>query len=202
MKSVSRSSATTRDELEALVRAYRHVHEEHRRAHADGRVRRHLEARLRELDGRFEGLLGIWVPEDGAKAAWRAHLHGDAPEPPQPLGEQPLVFRGLAETGSTLEIRQRADGDRDVALDGRVVERLQGDEPLLEPLTDAVRIEDVEFHETLAASEAALGALEGFVGARERGPPWQHAAELLADGLIDRDFALTERGRRALARRS
>ena len=36
----------------------------------------------------------------------------------------------------------------------------------------------------------------------ERGesPPWEHASELLEDGLIDVHFALTPRGHRALAR--
>jgi hypothetical protein len=28
------------------------------------------------------------------------------------------------------------------------------------------------------------------------GPPWEWASELFADGLIDMDFSLTERGKR------
>lgn len=33
-------------------------------------------------------------------------------------------------------------------------------------------------------------------------PPWDFASELLADGLIDVHFALSPRGRRALASRA
>ncbi len=32
-------------------------------------------------------------------------------------------------------------------------------------------------------------------------PPWEHARELVAGGIVDTTFALTPRGRRALARR-
>jgi hypothetical protein len=35
----------------------------------------------------------------------------------------------------------------------------------------------------------------------DESPPWEHAAELLADGLIDTNAALTPRGRRVLSRR-
>jgi hypothetical protein len=55
-----------------------------------------------------------------------------------------------------------------------------------------------EFEEIFDVSPEALQALTEFVE-REGNPAWEHAAELLADGLIDVHFELTPRGRRALA---
>ena len=125
-----------REELEAIVGGYRHLQEEHRRAHAEGRVRHHLGTQLRELELRYERLLEEWVPEEEVRVGWREHLYGDAPAPAQPPMERRLVFRGHAENGSVLEIRERADGDYDVDLDGQLVERLDGrEEPLRESLT-------------------------------------------------------------------
>jgi hypothetical protein len=54
--------------------------------------------------------------------------------------------------------------------------------------------------ETFGADPAALKALADFYEQEGSHPPWQHAAELLRDGLIDVHFDLTPRGRRALAR--
>jgi hypothetical protein len=54
----------SRDELEAIVAEYHHLREEHRRSRAGGRVRRHADARLRELQLRFERLLDEWAPRD------------------------------------------------------------------------------------------------------------------------------------------
>jgi len=48
------------------------------------------------------------------------------------------------------------------------------------------------------AAPSALRALRDF-RASGGDPPWQHTSALLSDGLIDPDFALTARGRRALA---
>jgi hypothetical protein len=56
-----------------------------------------------------------------------------------------------------------------------------------------------EFIEPFSASPEALRVLAEFSEGEAAWPPWDHAAELLADGLIDTNFALTPRGRRALA---
>jgi hypothetical protein len=63
-----------------------------------------------------------------------------------------------------------------------------------------IRIDGTEFTETFEVAGEALDALVDF---HELGgsPPWEHASELLADGLIDAHFALTARGKRALAGR-
>ena len=191
-------SSVSRDEFEVIVREFRHLLEEHRRAGHESSVRRHMESRLHELELRFERLLHEWAPDEELQAAWRAHLHGDAPEPAQPAASRRLVFRGVAEMGSVVEIRARADGDYDVDLDGHVVER-RLDEPDAGREVGTFTLDGHVFLETFSASGPALEALGEFVAEREPHPPWPFAPELAADGLIDRDFGLTQRGRRALA---
>lgn len=199
------SGATThmgasRDELEAIVAEHRHLLEEHRRAHADGRVRRHMETRLHELEARFGQLLDEWVPGEELRRAWRAHLHQGAPAPTEPAPARPLVFRGAAESGSLVEVRERPDGDYDVTVDGTPVERIEA--ALDFSGTGAPHVFELDglaFRETFSASEPALEALRDFVAEQAPEPPWRFAPELRADGLIDGYFGLTPRGRRALA---
>jgi hypothetical protein len=64
----------------------------------------------------------------------------------------------------------------------------------------AHELEHALVRETFGADPAALKALADFYEQEGSHPPWQHAAELLRDGLIDVHFDLTPRGRRALAR--
>ena len=195
--------AASRDELEALVAEYHHLLEEHRRASAEGRVRRHMEARLHELGLRFDRLVAEWAPDEDLQAAWRTHLHKGAPAPAEPAPARPLVFRGAAETGSVVEIRDRPDGDYDVAVDGTLVERVEAELDFSGSEAPHVfSLDGVVFRETFSASGAALEALAEFVAERAPQPPWPFAAELRADGLIDRNFGLTPRGRRALAQSS
>jgi len=193
-------SSVSRDELEVIVREFRHLLEEHRRAGHESSVRRHMESRLHELELRFGQLLDEWAPDGEVRAAWQAHFHAEAPEPSLPAASRRLVFRGVAETGSVVEIRARADGDYDVDLDGHVVERLlgEGEADAFGKEVGAFTLDGRVFLETFAASRPALEALGEFVAEREPHPPWPFAAELAADGLIDRDFGLTRRGHRAL----
>ena len=66
------------------------------------------------------------------------------------------------------------------------------------PKRCSIRPHRLPFSETFTASTKALRELAGYL--RGSGsPPWDSAGELLADGLIDVHFALTPRGRRALA---
>jgi len=192
-------SSISRDELEVIVREFRHLLEEHRRAGAESSVRRRMESRLHELELRFGQLLDEWVPDEEVRAAWQAHLHAEAPEPALPAASRRLVFCGVAETGSVVEIRARADGDYDVDLDGHLVERLLGEADTLGKEVSTFTLDGHVFLESFAASGPALEALGELVAAREPHPPWPFAAELAADGLIDRDFGLTRRGHRALA---
>jgi hypothetical protein len=203
MSARARRDRSPRAELQATVVEHRHVLEEHRCAHADSRVRRHLERRVHELETRFEELLQEWALDEELQAAWRAHLRAGAPTPAEPVEAWPLVFRGIAETGSDVEIRERADGAYDVTVDGSLVERIEA--ALDFAGTTARREFDLDgtvFHETFVASGPALEALDDFVAEGLSEPPWPAAPELIADGLVDSHFGLTPRGHRALAQSS
>jgi hypothetical protein len=82
--------------LEAVVDGHCHLLEEHQRAHADGRVRRHMETRLLELELRFDELLDEGGPAEELQDAWRAHLHRGRPAPARPAPERQLVFCGVS----------------------------------------------------------------------------------------------------------
>jgi len=186
--------------LERIVAEYHHLRAEHRRAGREGSVRRHLQARLEELERRFERLLEEWVAEERVREAWRGHLHGDAPAPPEPEPVPPLLFKGRSRVGSIVEVRERPGGDCEVVVDGTLVEIASAGELKEErraPLT--LRAGGEEFREIFAAPAPALAAARAYFARPAGEPPWEHAAELAADGLIDHTFALTARGRRALA---
>ncbi len=191
-------SAIGRDELEGLVAEYRRVQEEHRRTGTGSRVRRHLDVRLAELASRFERLLEEAVADRLEQEGWRAHLYQGAPEPAEPAVPPPLRFRGRSEVGSVLEIRDRTDGALDVLIDGARVERLVTADELLTTRSGLTfNLEDTAYDETFAAPEEALDALAEMVDSG--GPaPRGFAQALLLDGLIDRNFGLTARGKRAL----
>jgi hypothetical protein len=194
---------TARDRLETIVADYQHAHSEHRRAGAEGSVRRHLHTRLERLEAHFERLLEESVADEAAREAWRRSLHEGSPAPAEPRPPEPvLLFKGRSSAGSVLEVRQRADGDCDVLVDGARLERVAAAEELAEresPLT--FRIDDQEFQEIFEAPTPAVAAARAHFSDLSGKPPWQHAAALAADGLIDGTFALTARGRQALAAR-
>ena len=73
----------------------------------------------------------------------------------------------------------------------------RGTEPSGPP---AISHDQTEFREQFDGGPGALRALRRF-RASDGDPPWEHASALLSDGLIDVDFGLTARGRRALAQR-
>ncbi len=190
----------SREELEAVVRHYHHLESEHERAHPEGSVRRHLGRQLREDRERFEHLLAEYVPDETARAAWRAFLHHRGGEPSGPPAIRPIVFKGRSQAGSVLEARRDPSRELAIEVDGRLVERLPAQAiPMLEGRPAVFRLDGTEFREVFDAAPSALGALQD-LRASGGDPPWRHAAALLADGLIDPDFALTARGRRALAR--
>lgn len=192
-----------RDELEVTVAEYHHVQSEHRRAGAEGSVRRHLHARLARLEAHFERFLEEFVADEGTRVAWRRRLHDGSPAPAEPRPpEDALLFKGRSAAGSVAEVRQRADGDCDVVVDGARLERVAAAKDLAEreiPLT--FRIGDQEFREIFEAPGPAVAAVRAYFSGPSGKPPWQYSAALAADGLIDGTFALTPRGKRALARR-
>lgn len=187
------AAGTRQEELEEIVEQYRHARSEHQRAGREGRVRRHLKARLDELEERFERLLALLPLDEQERAAWRARLH-DGPPLPSPVPAEPtLLFRGRSQGGSVIEIRADADRGATVMVDGVPVERLVG-----EPEGGVFELGDQSFEEVFEASPEAREALGAWVFGPAGPPPWEHAAELIADGLVDRHFGLTARGRRAV----
>ena len=195
-------TAPSRRELELLVAEYRHLRSEHERAGRSGRVRRHLQDRLLELSGRLDRLLEVWVAEEETREAWRAHLHHGDRAPAEPGESLPmLVFRGRSQAGSMAEVRERPDGDCDVYVDGGLVERAELGDDLAHDLPCTLRLDGLEFVEVFDVSTEALAAAAEYFADPAGRPPWQQARELVADGIVDTTFALTPRGRRALARR-
>jgi hypothetical protein len=190
-----------REELRTLVRYYRHLQNEHHRAPVDSAPRRRIEDKLLDVRQRFERVLDEWVPEEELRRAWWEHLHYRAPEPDGPPEIQPLVFAGRSDlTGSVVEIRGKQREELEVVVDGAPIERIDADEDFNVTVVPVrFRLNANEFVEFFSASPEALQALADFVGVENQSPPWDFAAELLADGLIDTHFGLTPRGRRALA---
>jgi hypothetical protein len=100
------------------------------------------------------------------------------------------------------EVRQRADGDCDVIVDGALLERVAAARDLAESeISLTFTVADQEFREIFEAPLRAVAAARSHFSDSSGAPPWQHAAALAADGLIDGTFALTPRGRRALGER-
>jgi hypothetical protein len=192
-------TAVSRDELEAIVREARRVKAEHGRAGRESTARRQLQRRLAELEGQLERLLGEWVADAEVRRAWRRHLRGDGPEPPLPLPLARIVFRGRSDAGSVVVVTEAAAGLLDVEVDGTLVERIAAGREFGNGRAPHVFVVgSVSFREEFASSRAAVAALRAFAEGGAPPPPWRHAAELAADGLVDRHFALTARGRRAL----
>ena len=192
----------TREELEALVRYYHHLQNEHKRAAPESSTRRRIEERLLDVRRRFDRVLEEWVPDEELRSAWSEHLRNRAPVPSGPPAVRPLVFRGVTDAGSVVEVRGGKGEELEVWIDGTLTERIAGEKDfssVTPPLT--FRLNSTEAHETFSTSPEALDALADFLADDGSGPPWDYASELLSDGLIDVHFALTPRGRRALASR-
>jgi hypothetical protein len=96
-----REPLATREELETLGAAYRHLLEQHRRASAESRSRRRLEQRLAALSERFERVLAHTAVDDETRAGWRAHLHHGRAAPAEPAPGAPPV-RGTRSTAEPL----------------------------------------------------------------------------------------------------
>jgi hypothetical protein len=111
------------------------------------------------------------------------------------------VFRGTAEaSGSVVEVRGRQGEELAVEIDGSLVERVAAAKDLAVGTPPArLRIDGFEFEETFGVSAEALEAFTDFLDDGDS-PPWNYAEELLGDGLVDTHFAVTARGRRAIAR--
>jgi hypothetical protein len=190
-----------REVLETLARHYHHLQNEHKRAGVESGVRRRIEEQLLEVRERFDRLLEEWVPDTELQQAWREHLHNRVAAPAGPAAIRPLVFRGRSEAAAVVEVRGKGGDELEVEIDGSVVARIAGEKDFTPVIpTFRWRFDGVEFEELFDVSSEALDALADSLR-EDQSPPWEHAAELLADGLIDTHAALTPRGRRALSRR-
>jgi hypothetical protein len=188
-----------RDELIAISHRRRHVEQEHRKAREDGRVRRHLAALQSDLAERFENLLARWVDDEPLRQAWRDYLHrgGDAPD--EPVAAAPLAFRGVGAGGQELYVWKRGDRDFELEVDGASAGHQR---TLAIDVVDGVarlHVGGVEYRERFSVDPGGRETLAAFVAAPEEPAPWERLGELLADGLIEKNLGLTDRGRRALA---
>src|SRR5919108_1012381 len=179
-----------REELDALAHYYHHLRNEHERSQPESSMRRQLEDRLLEIRERFERLLEEWVPDPDLQEEWREYLRNRRPEPSGPPAIRPLVFQGRAEaSGSIVEVRRKGD-ELQVEVDGSPLERVAAEKDLSVPNPALrFRLNGMEFEETFNASPESLRALADLLD-QGGSPPWQHASELLADGLIDIHFDL------------
>ncbi len=186
-------------ELVEIASAFRHLRGDSRRERDKGTTRRHQHSRMEELERRFETVLSRWIPDAGIRDRWRAHLHEGADAPEAPGAPRVLLFKGRAEAGPTVAVYANPDGTEEILVDGRPATRPYG-RVELDDRPRPLHVFGRDFTECCDAPAAALDALRAFVAAPSGPPPWAFARALLDDGLIDRDFSLTARGRRLLAR--
>jgi hypothetical protein len=196
------ATVPVREELDALVRHYHHLQRTHQEEPRGSSARRHVEEKLIDVRERIDRLLEEWVRDEELRQEWHDYLEHHAPPPTQPPAIRPLLFAGVSDAGSVAVVRRAPDDTLAVEIDGKLELRVVADKDLaatVPPLR--LRLDDDLFTETFSVSDEALGALEDFL---EQGgsPPWDFASELLADGLIDVNFGVTARGRRALAQSS
>ncbi|MDP2313206.1 MAG: hypothetical protein Q8P41_09900 [Pseudomonadota bacterium] len=182
------------------VDAYHHERETHRRAAHQTHARAAAASRMRDIDATFERRVRAWTIDERLRQAWRNAFHHAAPPPLLPAPVPKLLFRGRSVAGAELTAMASARGDVDVFIDGNHVRRM----PSLGLRTERGRTElalgpDLVFEERFAASHEALDALRRWVADPSGGPPIAYAVDLAADGLLDRHYELTARGRRAVA---
>jgi hypothetical protein len=194
-------------ELELLAHETLQVHNALAGMTADT-MRRRLSARLLELEERFERALGEQVADEELRRSWREHLHGRAPAPREPGPLPMLLFRGRSDAGSEVSVCEADSAGLRIEVDGALVDRAEDRTNALDLRPDGgdggawlFRIPGLgEFRETFSASPDAVELLRAWVDDPRGEAPWPALRELAADGLVDRTFALTDRGRRALGR--
>lgn len=187
------------DQLESIVAEFRHLRGEFRNESEIGSWRRTHGAQLGDLERRFETLLSRWVDEESRRAAWRRHLHEGASAPDDDLEPTPPIYLGSAENGSQIVVRPRDGRECDVFVDGKRVDSVSirfnfGTHQ------SRLRLADREWEEESRAPSTALEALRRHTAHAHGEPPWEWARALFADGLIDVNFSLTDRGRRFMSR--
>jgi ribosome-associated translation inhibitor RaiA len=149
------------------------------------------------LNDRFERLLAHTPDDPETSAEWRAHLHHGTAAPSAAELEAPLLFRGRSDAGAELVVRRLGPRELDVVVDGAQIERLASADELLSVAPRlAFEVGGRLYDEIFLASDDALAALRAALDGGRAAPADR---ELWRDGLVDRELALTPRGRRALA---
>jgi len=174
------ASRQSSDELERLVKVYRHLREEHRRVRANSSAHRRLERKLAAAGARFERRLRQTTLSEDERSEWRRHqtLSGAPPRPP--TGTTPAMFR--------------------VDVDGVVAERFaNADEFLTTSPHQSFPAGNELYPETFQIAERALDDFEQLLAAGRPAPGRQ---ALVRQGLLGPHGELTPCGRTALAQRS
>ncbi|MFT3767702.1 MAG: hypothetical protein QM820_19790 [Minicystis sp.] len=192
----------SRDDLLLIAHEHNHVHIDLQRATAES-VRRKLEARMLEIEARFERELSETITDEALRKAWRDHLHRRGPAPGEPPQVSPLLFRGKSEVGSEAVVREGPDGELQIAVDGAVIDRRRRLDLAADPTGAELRAGTRSpFRESFDLPPEALDALRAWVERPRSEPPWPWLRALAAEGLVDGHFALTDRGRRAIVRKA
>lgn len=184
--------------LRKLGDEYRHVAQEHRRHPPRSATRRRLEGKLQGLQDHFERLLDEWVTEPDLRGRWRDFLRGQASAPDEPRLPPPPLFKGKTDAGVAVELRPAATG-YEILVDGARVDHSEVPWHLEPDMHGRVQIGEHACEEAFDAPPDAVRALDELLAGRAP-PPWRWARELIEDGLIDAELALTPRGRRCLDR--
>jgi hypothetical protein len=190
------STLLAEDLLHRIVEEYRHVQGEHERQSEGSSLRRRRQAELKGLESQFESILARWFPDEALRHQWREHLFRGGPEP-KPKRELPPLFKGRSETGSVLTVRPNDANEWEYVVDGT----LEAHHPPGWRYGGPAQVELLgqHFEEVLDVPHEALEALRRHVSSPSDEPPWEWAAALFEDGLVDIHFSLTDRGRRAVA---
>lgn len=189
-----------------LARKFHHLECQYKEEGPGDRNRRHLRHELDHLIDRFERLVAR-VGDPELRERWRQHFHHhEAAAPTVPsLPKLPArLFKGRSEVGSTLELCRRKGGMAEAVVDGSPLRRLPASAFRIveEGGASHLALQDQQYREVFDVSEPAARALEEFVTRSGEEPPVEWTSELAEDGLIDIDYALTDRGRRLLRARA
>ncbi|HEX7842857.1 MAG TPA: host attachment protein [Kofleriaceae bacterium] len=186
------------DLLRKLGDEYRHLEEESRRLPPHGATRHRIGRERQAIAAHFERVLVEWVPGEELRARWREFMRGHAPAPDEPQLPSPPLFKGRSDAGTTVEILPVVDG-YDVFGDGARIDHSAVPWHLDPQLHGRLEVAGQMFDETFDAPLDAVMELAAFLDGRAS-PPWRWARELIEDGLIDTELALTPRGRRCFDR--
>jgi hypothetical protein len=186
--------------LAELSHEYRHYQQEHGREKVHGATRHRIASEMQRARERFQRLLSQWVQDESLRSAWNSHFYDGGPLPDAPRLATPPAFKGLTESGATIEVRPSEDGGYDIVVDGSV-ERHEAVPWHLDPdMIEPIQIGEHTCREAHGLPPQAIGALADFLGAPGSEPPWRWLPALFEEGLVDETFGLTPRGFRVLGK--